>query len=75
MRQALEGDPSGACSFLQGGESMEDKKALASKEKQEALANGQKFNNSKEENLSDIEDLMKHRHYKRRRGALRQISD
>lgn len=54
---------------------MEDKKALASKEKQKALASGKKLNNSKEENISDIENLMKHRYYKRCRGALRQIND
>lgn len=46
---------------------MEVKKALVDKQ-------DKKLNNSKEENLHDIENLMKHRSYKRRRGALKQIS-
>ncbi|MBV7275443.1 hypothetical protein JMF89_05605 [Clostridiaceae bacterium UIB06] len=54
---------------------MEDKKALSPKEKNKALTSVKELNNSKEENSSDIEDLMKHRHYKRHRGALRQISN
>lgn len=46
---------------------MEVKKVLTNKQ-------NKKSNNLKEENLIDIEKLMKHTGYKRHRGALKQIN-
>lgn len=59
---------------MKGGEHMRVKKDLNCKPNTRDSTNNKELKDSKEASLGNIENLMKHRSYKRHRGALKQIS-